>query len=493
MVRVGRWAVLVVWIGLLLALGYSKWPSHEVGDAAASGPAAAIGADDDEIWMGVYMRGEKIGYARSQFVPERDGYRIRDQSYLRLTVLEQVESVRLAIDAVADATLALESFALRVESDVGDFTVHGAVRDGDLALRITSGGDTREQHIALAKPLYLPESARARLRAAGLAPGRRVVLRVFDPSALQHHPLTFEVIGREAIPIAGMTRDAWKVRETFRGMQTTAWLDDAGRTLREEGPLGMVAEREDARRAVTAGWSTTPFDVIDAVAIRIARPIDHPRDLARLRARLLGTKSVTVPGDRRQTVREGVLQVDREAPVAAGTYVLPYTGAEWAAELRATPFLQVDHPRIGETARTIVAGERDPVRAAARLRAWVHDTLIKRPTASVPNAVQVLESRTGDCNEHAVLLAALARALGLPARVVAGLVYADGAFLYHAWNEVWVGSGWLSVDPAFDQAPADATHIKLVEGGPESHAALVPLLGTLSIELIEASEERPGA
>ena len=94
--------------------------------------------------------------------------------------------------------------------------------------------------------------------------------------------------------------------------------------------------------------------------------------------------------------------------------------------------------------------------------------------ASIPNALQVLETRAGDCNEHAVLFAALARAVGLPARVVAGVVYADGAFLYHAWDEVWLGSGWLSVDPTFDQMPVDATHVKLVEGGPETHAALVP-------------------
>ena len=114
----------------------------------------------------------------------------------------------------------------------------------------------------------------------------------------------------------------------------------------------------------------------------------------------------------------------------------------------------------------------------------MYDALEKRPVASIPNAVQVLEMRAGDCNEHAVLFAALARASGLPARVVAGVVYADGAFLYHAWDEVWLGSGWMSVDPTFDQMPADATHVKLVEGGPEAHAALLAVIGKLAIDII---------
>ena len=90
----------------------------------------------------------------------------------------------------------------------------------------------------------------------------------------------------------------------------------------------------------------------------------------------------------------------------------------------------------------------------------------------------MLRTRRGDCNEHAVLLAALARAAGIPARVVAGAVYADDGFYYHAWNELWLGA-WVSADAVFDQMPADATHVKLVEGGPERHLALAELVGQL--------------
>ncbi|MBU6282385.1 transglutaminase-like domain-containing protein, partial [bacterium] len=84
----------------------------------------------------------------------------------------------------------------------------------------------------------------------------------------------------------------------------------------------------------------------------------------------------------------------------------------------------------------------------------------------------------GDCNEHAVLLAALGRAAGIPSRVAAGAMYADGAFLYHAWTEFWLGS-WVSADAVFRQMPTDATHVKLVEGGPERHGELARIIGRL--------------
>jgi transglutaminase-like putative cysteine protease len=73
-------------------------------------------------------------------------------------------------------------------------------------------------------------------------------------------------------------------------------------------------------------------------------------------------------------------------------------------------------------------------------------------------ASRVAGSGTGDCTEHAVLLTALARAVGRPARVVTGLliVSIDGEpqALGHAWSEIHEGGRWLRVDatPIADEA-----------------------------------------
>jgi transglutaminase-like putative cysteine protease len=110
--------------------------------------------------------------------------------------------------------------------------------------------------------------------------------------------------------------------------------------------------------------------------------------------------------------------------------------------------------------------------------------VVDEPSVTVPSAREVLARRRGDCNEHAVLLAALARAAGIPARVVAGAVYANDGFYYHAWTELWLGR-WVSADAAFGQLPADATHVKLLEGGPERHLALAGVIGRLAFAVEE--------
>jgi transglutaminase-like putative cysteine protease len=146
--------------------------------------------------------------------------------------------------------------------------------------------------------------------------------------------------------------------------------------------------------------------------------------------------------------------------------------------------MQSDHPRITSLASTIVAGETRVDRAATKIKNWVYTNVRKEPTISLPSALEVLDSRRGDCNEHAVLFGALARAAGIPARTVVGLTYLKNAFYYHAWSEVWMDD-WISIDSTLDQFPADVTHIRLIEGEIDRQMDILKLLGRIRIGVIE--------
>jgi transglutaminase-like putative cysteine protease len=131
----------------------------------------------------------------------------------------------------------------------------------------------------------------------------------------------------------------------------------------------------------------------------------------------------------------------------------------------------------------------------------VHSILQKKPTVSLPSALEVLKTRVGDCNEHTALYVAMARSLGIPARIAVGLVYMSGsmggAFYYHAWAEVWIAEGddrglWLPVDPTLNQFPADATHVRLVRGGLDRQAAILSLFGQAELSILDV-RLRPGS
>ena len=107
---------------------------------------------------------------------------------------------------------------------------------------------------------------------------------------------------------------------------------------------------------------------------------------------------------------------------------------------------------------------------------------------SLPDALNTLAQGMGDCNEYAVLFAALARAAGIPAQIEAGLVYQRGRFYYHAWNRVHI-HGWVTVDALKGQLPADATHIRLVRGNLPEQMEILPMIGNLSIQIIDSEND----
>jgi transglutaminase-like putative cysteine protease len=159
---------------------------------------------------------------------------------------------------------------------------------------------------------------------------------------------------------------------------------------------------------------------------------------------------------------------------------------EIKGSLEPTPFIQSDHPEIQAKAREIVSPDDSEVTKANKLMKWVNENIQKRPVLSVPNALEILHHRVGDCNEHAVLLAALSRAAGIPAQVEAGLVYQNGRFYYHAWNALYLGQ-WITADSVMGQLPTDVTHIRFVRGT-ERQVDLVRMIGRLKIEIVTDSK-----
>jgi transglutaminase-like putative cysteine protease len=153
------------------------------------------------------------------------------------------------------------------------------------------------------------------------------------------------------------------------------------------------------------------------------------------------------------------------------------------ADLAPAPLIESDHVKIRQLAKTLAA-PGDPPRARVRkIMDWLAAHIERRPVVSVPSALVTLEQGRGDCNEHAVLFAALARAAGIAAQVEAGLVYLKGRFYYHAWNRVYLDK-WVTVDAIFGQLPADVTHIRLVRGSTADQLNLLGVLGRLKIKVL---------
>jgi len=69
------------------------------------------------------------------------------------------------------------------------------------------------------------------------------------------------------------------------------------------------------------------------------------------------------------------------------------------------------------------------------------------------------------------------------------LIYNNGRFFYHAWNEAYLGE-WIPIDATLDQIPADATHIRLFYGNIEKHVQITRMIGNLRIKILDFSHDK---
>jgi hypothetical protein len=404
---------------------------------------------------------------------------------MRLRVLDTPQTIHTEVRANTDHQYALTSFSFRLLSSGVTFQVSGAVEAGTLRGQMMSGGETSPFSFLLHEPIYLPATTQMALRGAVLQSGEERRFTIFNPLSLRTETISITALGAETLSLKGEQRTVMKVAERMAGTTVHAWLDQDGKVLKEEASLGLVLLRESQEDALGGGWQdSTPLDLVTTAAIPVRQSLPNPRTLTHLQLRLVGQENATFAFPPRQQRHEGMLTVTTENLSTLASYVLPQADPQFAADLQATPFLQSTHPRLMTQVKKILGPEQDALHATRKLLDWTYTTLDKTPTIGMPTALEALESRKGDCNEHAVLFTALARAAGIPARVAAGVVYLDGAFYYHAWSEVWLGQ-WVAVDPTFGQLPADATHVKFIEGGPEQHLGLLKVIGQVGMEIVE--------
>jgi transglutaminase-like putative cysteine protease len=488
--------VLVVWMGVMAVLvnrSYLQASANLATDLARYGSTAQ--------WHGVYYRGEKLGFTVGQTVPSKDdsnkdGFELEEDAQLQMSLLGATTAAKIRTTAQVDRAFALRSFEFSLDPGTGPIKVSGQVHERNITIAVTTSAGTRTEERELPEPPMLTLNLSRRLADGGLVPGTRHQWSVFDPATLRNAPVTVDIGRREVVRTGSTSIPAFRVDMEFAGLHTTSWVTDTGEVVREESPMGLISVREPAERAkAMAVPGQIRADLLAAAAVvpEMRQRIDDPRDVRRVRLRLDGAdlSSLDLRGVS-QRVEGSVVEITDPQQLVAGP-ADPDAKNYLAPEV----FIESDAPEIraeAEAAVRHITGNRARAEALTR---YVNAILEKKPTVSLPSAREVLRTRIGDCNEHTVLYVAMARAIGLPARIAVGLAFVRGAFYYHAWPEVYIDEGsargyWVPVDPTFNQFPADGTHLRLARGGLDKQAVILPLIGRLKITVLDL-ELAPGS
>ena len=441
----------------------------------------------------IYSGGRKIGYSYDSLKTEGGITEAVEKARIKVRLLDNVEDVETEARYRLSGNKLL-SFDFRFESPSGKVTAAG-VREGD-SMRVkmkTLSGDS-ELVFDVPPGLIPPSMLPSQLMSRSPENGREYRVPVIDPVSVisSSSPGSFEtshrITGRETVEVPSLGAvQAWKVESTISGARITSWVTDGGELVKQLIPPGMTALRDESGALSADGLSALDIEGTTSIPSNIT--IEDPRGVRYMKAEIEGIG----PGDGfdlsdgyRQSYDGRFVSIRAGNPSSVNTYKLPNKDPRFAEYLAPDNLIQSGDKKIISKSKEILAGEKDSLKAAVKLNAWVFTSLKKTGTAGIPNARDVLETGSGDCNEHSALFAALARAAGIPTKTVSGTIYLDGRFFYHAWNEVYVGE-WVAVDPTFGQVPADATHIKLVEGDLTKSSLILNAAGKINLKILEAS------
>jgi hypothetical protein len=469
-----------------------------------------------ETWMGIYMEGVKVGYSHNL----ESTYSDKGEKFLKFTGESWMKISRLGGAPVEIASVQESDYRedetpvkteIRTKMSESEIVLRADVLEDRILFR---SGEKLIKEFPFTGKFYLAIPLEEIIKRGDLKPGNRWTFPLLDPLSYAIKDSTFEVIGRERVLILGEEMDLWHVRTEMTSVIPVVmeeWIDDKGEVWKSVSQASfMTTTSIRMAREKALEMSGENLDIAFSTVIPSNVIFENPLQVKEIMFKLSGISPEAVKrvpfDDGSQTLldsREGFFTVRTNSLVfrEEESVRLPVTEPGFQNDLQPTAFCQSDDRKIVKTAEEIVGEEKNAWRAAKKIADWVSRKIKPNYDVGFATASEILKNREGDCSEHTVIMVALCRAAGIPARAAVGVMYAGGIFAYHMWPEVYAGrwinldAKWLAVDQDTGEYFTDATHIKLGRSSldenifQEMAGAVSEMIGKLKIEVLDFHQD----
>ncbi len=466
--------------------------------ALLAASALVYAKPSDDTWMTVTLDGRKIG--NMHMTRRVEGYRGISSQMLNVELARA--GIKVGLSSRETDTETREGKPLKFESRTSisgmESVVTGIVHDDKCDVTTVVGGSEQKRTIDWPKGALLSEGLRLAESRKALKPGERYTEMAFQAESVDAVEVLTTVGNAEQVDLPDGARKLVRIEQLIKlaGAPTTtiAWVDedqDAKKlTMQLMGyELTMLACSRTCAQGPNQSADILTHALAPAPTGLSAEDLQHGVLIHVIPTAQEAELSFASTDE--QHVGKSANGFDlRIAPVTAASP--PDTeNKPTTADSQANSWLQSDAPEVRKLAQQGIGDAKEPLAQMQNLETFVRG-FIRNKNLSVgyASALEVAKNPEGDCTEHAVLLAALGRSVGIPTRVVDGLAYTnhyagvDHVFVPHAWAQAWVNGKWQSFDAAL--MGFDAGHIALSvgDGDPWRFFAGLDSLGRMKIESV---------
>jgi hypothetical protein len=465
-----------------------------------------------EHWMGIYMEGIKVGYSHeivTTFFSQGEKFtESLNESLMKVSRLggAPVEIISAQESLFREDEIPLKT-TIRTQMSETELVIQAEI--GEDKILFKTGGKTIRE-FPYKERFYLGIPIRKIIEDGDLKPGKRLGFPILDPLSYSLKESAFDVLGKEDLLILGKRMRLWHVRTELKSIipvMMEEWIDEEGniwKSVSQASFMTTTSIRMPKEQALE--MSGENLDIAFSTIIPSNIRFEDPLEIIQATFKLGGVPIENIEkfpfDDGSQNLLESeegfaVIRTTSQIFQEKDSVMLPVMGDEFRDDLESTAFCQSDDPKVVSVARDIVGEEKNAWRAAKKIARWVESEMTPNYDVGFATAAEILMNREGDCSEYTVIMVALCRAAGIPARAAVGVMYADGIFAYHMWPEVYVGrwinldAKWLAMDEETGEYYTDATHIKLGRSSlnenifQEMVTAIAVIIGKMELEILD--------
>ncbi len=444
----------------------------------SSPPVAAAANGDRETWDVYTIKGVRVGYGHGTLRhATKDGRDVvLGTGFIHMDVKRfgqpTVEDIKYCSTETPDGQLL--NFQSENRLGATPLWCSGQVRGDRLEIRTSTSGKPLSASIPWSADYGGFFAVEESLLRQPMKPGEKRTVYALDISNLAI-PTDLTARGPERVKLLAGSSDLLRVDLVLRWpggrtMQGALWTDRSGEVLKDRLDA-MEIETFRVSKEVALAEIGSRLDLGDDALVKVDRPLPeaHQRSQIRYRVELAGGDParyfVSGPSQRVKSMGPHTAEITVYAirPGREDGNRQAAADPPGLAALQPNNFIQSDDAKIVADAKEAAGGQTDSWKVAVALEQYVYRVVKPDFNAAFATASDVARSRKGDCKGHAVYLAALARARGIPARVASGLVYVEGARAFgdHMWTEVYVGNRWIPLDGMLGKGGIGAGHLKL--------------------------------
>lgn len=425
-----------------------------------------------DTWMGIYSGVVKMGYAHELLKPDtfegKSVYRWNRSIVYRYKVGSEKHDLDYSTTYIMDDHFQPLLYAITDISGDCKKSYEARFLGKSISYKALIDGKTTKKTVDIPKGTDFSANCKYLTGANEFSVGQKLELTYFFLPDAHIYSVDTTVLRNEKLELIGKSYDTTVVSLNYSQPEFD-WLLDGQLVRQDTTCIGIRWIAEPKEKAVNGVGTSYP----DIYAVQSKWVTSAPDSVTSMVARISGLmdKQQAV-SDERQTVKAISDEVFEYSIVAAvfdpsKSLSLPINQEEVNKWKDASPSIQSDDPEITALAKQIVGDETNAYRAASKLRDWVYKNIeYKDNSPTKESAVEILKAKNGVCRHKAILYTALARAAGIPTKLVQGIISMKTSFESHMWAESYVGK-WVALDPTRYSDFVNATCIKFADGNME--------------------------